>query len=943
MKWTSSLSSCLASVVLSFCVPCAASAADASPDFATQVAPLLTKYCVACHDAKEANGELVLESYERLMKGGEHGSPVVAGDPDKSLMVRLVERKAEPFMPPEGSKGPSADEIGVLRAWIKAGAKPSAKGITGMPTLVTPKIAAKGKVRRAVHAAAWSPKNDFVAVGRFGVVEIQTADGKSLRSLEGHTGRVNDLAISRDGRLLAVAAGEIGLAGEVTLWDAAKWERIATLRGHRDSVDTLDLSPDGTLLATGSYDQKITLWDLATRKPLRDLEGHTGAINDLAFHPSGKLLASAGSDRTIKLWDVATGQRLDTFGQPEKEQYAVAFTPDGRYVVGGGVDNRLRVWELAQQGKEGTSPLIYSRFAHEGPILKAIFSVDGKLLVTSGEDRALKFWETATFTPQRVVKGQSDWPSALALSPDTSTALVGRLDGSLERISLAGMNALTAQRTAPILKTAVPETPLDVPAEKLAEFPEVEPNETVAQATPLTAPAVAQGVLQPRDGLASDVDLYRFDAKRGDVWILETNAGRRGSPADTRVAVLDAAGQPVLRHLLQAVRASLIEFRPIDSSQEQVRLKNWEEMEINQFLYMNGEVGKFHRMPEGPDSGFWLYAVGGKRRTWFDTNPMVHALDDTCYVVEAYPPGTPLVDNGLPVFPLIYENDDDGERKLGGDSKLTFTAPADGTYYAKVSDVRGFGGKEFVYSLTIRRPRPDFVVTVGGKGATLAKGSGQRLTFSLDRIDGFDGDVTIEIAGLPPGFSAATPVVVQGTQVEARGVLNVTAEAVAPAKEAWDQVTVRATATVAGKPVTKDLGNLGELKLADKPKVLVELLTDPAAKAAGSDGLPVQEIVVSPGRQTSAIVRIERNGAAGDLRFDVDNLPHGVIVDDLGLNGITLLPGQTERRIFISARDWVPETTRLVYAVCRSEGNQTSTPVLFRVKANRSVASTESK
>ena len=914
-----------------------ADAAEAPPDFATHVAPLLQKYCLACHDAKEANGEFILDGYERLMKGGEHGAPIVAGDPDKSLLVRLVERKAEPFMPPEGSKVPSAEEIGVLRAWIKAGAKPS-KGIASAPTLVTPKVAVKGNVRRAIHAASWSPTNSFVAIGRYGTVEIQSSDGKTLKVLEGHTGRVNDLAVSRDGKLLAVAAGETGLSGEATLWNTATWERAGTLRGHRDSIDAIDLSPDGTLLATGSYDQRITVWDLKTLKPLRNLDGHNGAINDLTFHASGRLLASAGSDRTIKLWDVATGTRLDTLGQPEKEQYAVAFTPDGRYVLGGGVDNRLRVWELTQGGKEGTNPLIYSRFAHEGPILKIVFSLDGKLLLTSGEDRSVKFWETSTFTPQRVSKGQADWPSALALSPDRQTALIGRLDGSLERLSLVDMGVLTAQQASPILKTIVPETPLDTPADKLPETPEAEPNNSVAQATPLAAPAVAQGVLQSADGKNTDVDLYRFEAKKGEVWILETNAARRNSPADTRLAVLDAAGKPVLRHLLQAVRASMIEFRPIDSSQEQVRVKNWEEMEINQFLYMNGEVGKFHRMPEGPDSGFWFYAIGGKRRTWFDTNPTVHAMDDPCYIVEAYPPGTPLVDNGLPVFPLLYENDDDSERKLGSDSRLTFTAPADGVYYVQVTDVRGFGGKEYVYSLSIRRPRPDFNVSIGGKGATVGKGSGQRLTFTVDRVDGFDGDVTLDIEGLPSGFSAATPVVIQGTQVEARGVLNVTAEASAPPKEAWDAVKVRATATVAGKPFTKDLGNLGEIKLADKPKVLVRLELDPAARTGATDGQPVAEIVVTPGRQTSAFVRIERNGAAGDLRFDVDNLPHGVIVDDLGLNGITLLPGQTERRIFISARDWVPETTRLVYAICRSEGNQASVPVLFRVKAERSVA-----
>jgi len=42
-----------------------------------------------------------------------------------------------------------------------------------------------------------------------------------------------------------------------------------------------------------------------------------------------------------------------------------------------------------------------------------------------------------------------------------------------------------------------------------------------------------------------DVDLFRFDAKAGQTWIIETMAAQRGSPADTRIEVLRADGKPV--------------------------------------------------------------------------------------------------------------------------------------------------------------------------------------------------------------------------------------------------------------------------------------------------------------------------------------------------------------------------------------------------------------
>ena len=76
----------------------------------------------------------------------------------------------------------------------------------------------------------------------------------------------------------------------------------------------------------------------------------------------------------------------------------------------------------------------------------------------------------------------------------------------------------------------------------------------------------------------------------------------------------------------------------------------------------------------------------------------------------------------------------------------------------------------------------------------------------------------------------------------------------------------------------------------------------------------------------------KRSGEKGVLRFDVENLPHGVIVDSLGLNGITLIEGQESVEIFIKAESWVPEQDRLAYAACRDAGKQASLPVLVHVR-----------
>ncbi|MBT6498026.1 MAG: hypothetical protein HOL01_26225 [Planctomycetaceae bacterium] len=922
-------------------------AADApAVDFRKQVAPIFTKYCTGCHSADDANGELNLASHTALMRGGENGAVIVPGKPEKSRLILSLEKKIEPFMPPEDEKAPTAAEIAILKAWIKAGAK-APVGSDGLPLpLTVPKVKVVGQPRKPIHALAYSPNAKQVAVARYGNVELlSAADRKSMSMLAGLTGQVNNVGFSADGRLLFTAAGEPGLFGEATLWDAVSGKRLHTLRGHTDCLYAADLNNTGTILVTGGYDQAIKLWDAKTGAELRTLNGHNGAIFGLAFHPSGKFLASASGDFTVKLWDVATGKRLETRNEPTKGQNTVTFSPDGKWLAAGGIDNRIRIWKMTERG---TAEITYSRFAHDAPILKLVFSPDGRQLISSAEDRTIKIWETGEFTQVAVLEKQPDWVAALAVARDNKSLLVGRMDGSLVTYPL-GLKAGGGETAKPITDAVVSTAPSGEPV-KMAEVKEAEPNDQANQATPLSIPAIADGMLMAADSKQADVDLYRFDVKKGDVWIAETRAARDKSPADTKIEILHADGRPVERLRLRAVRDSYITFRPINSAQLNVRVKNWEEMQLNQYMYISGEISKLFRMPQGPDSGFVFYSVGGKRHCYFDTSATSHARDEPAYIVEPFLPGTKLADNGLPIFPLYFANDDDGERKLGNDSKLTFTAPADGTYLVRVTDVRGIGGKDFKYRLTVRRPAPDFDVTIGGQNATVGVGSGQRLTFKLNRRDNYGGPVQIDVTGLPTGFSCPSPLVIEAGHLEARGVINASAELVAPQKESkkkdekkkdgkqspqpdFSKVRITATAMIGDREVTKEVGNLGTIKLAARPKVIVHLNPD-NPEVSPSAG----ELVIAPGTTITAMLSIERNGFDGDLKFDVDNLPHGVIVDNIGLSGILVRAGETRRQIFLTASDWVPETTRTFHAVSQGQGNLASGTLTLHVRRNGTLA-----
>ncbi len=892
-----------------------------APDFNRHVLPLFRKYCVGCHNSQDAEGGVILQDFARSMKGGDDGVVIVAGKSDESRLWKVITAQDETRMPPKGKPAPTPEELVVIKTWINAGAKPPAD--SNPSGLVTPKIQPRKPVKEAITSVAISPDGQFTALARTHRVDVISPAG--TQQLTGQTGTINEIQFSADGQWLCVAGGEPGFYGEATLWRTSDWSRGPVFSGHDDTIYSAQLNSDASLLATGSHDRKMITWNVATGRAVHTFLGHNDAIYSLSFSPSQKLLATASGDRTVKLWDVATGQRLDTFSQPSKDQTTVAFSPNGQFVAAGGADARIRIWSVSETGREGTNPILYARFAHEGPILKVVYSPDGRLLASSSEDLRIKIWETKTYTQVAVLERQTDWTAALAFSPDRRHLLVGRMNGEHKLYPIQPEWA-DARNDLQRLKETVDVAPSSL-VETANSLTEVEPNDLPAEATGISIPCVVKGELKSARGSTTDIDYYQIHAKAGDQFVVETRASQDGSLADTKLEILHANGQPVIRALLQAVRDSWINFRPIDSSSPDVRLEFWEEMDLNQLVYMNGEVCKTFRAPQGPDSGYQLYSVSGKRRDYFDTSATAHAKDEPVYIVEAYAPDSKIVDNGLPVFPLYYANDDDAERKLGKDSRLIFRVPTDGSYLVKVTDVRGFSGDKFAYSLVIRRPRPDFAVTVNTMNPKIPAGSGQRLKFTLTRMDDFDGPVRLDLAGIPEGFSASSHVVIEAGMYETTSVLTASKDAPVPTPADLERITVLATAEVAGELVTRTVGGLGEVKLEKPAPIRVSLVPDDPRYTAADKSL-----VIEPGTTITAKIVVERNGHDDDIRFDVDNLPHGIIVDNIGLSGVLVRKQETERQIFLTARPWVAETDRMIHAVSQGVGLQASPAIRLTVR-----------
>ncbi|MHC4995645.1 MAG: c-type cytochrome domain-containing protein [Planctomycetota bacterium] len=98
------------------------SAASAAVDFEKQILPFFKDRCFDCHGPDKDKGDLRLDTKEFILKGGETGDTLVAGDPAASELLFRVELSADDddIMPPKGDPL-TKEQIQLLTDWIKEG------------------------------------------------------------------------------------------------------------------------------------------------------------------------------------------------------------------------------------------------------------------------------------------------------------------------------------------------------------------------------------------------------------------------------------------------------------------------------------------------------------------------------------------------------------------------------------------------------------------------------------------------------------------------------------------------------------------------------------------------------------------------------------------------------------------------------------------------------
>jgi len=122
---------------------------------------------------------------------------------------------------------------------------------------------------------------------------------------------------------------------------------VRTLTGHTNKVNHVAVSIDGSLVATASNDNTAMIWKRSGSAPNTILRGHIFPLELVALSADNRFAVTASRDETARLWDIATGRELLKWHTRTRWMDSLGFSADGRTVIGTG-EGQSYTWDISR-------------------------------------------------------------------------------------------------------------------------------------------------------------------------------------------------------------------------------------------------------------------------------------------------------------------------------------------------------------------------------------------------------------------------------------------------------------------------------------------------------------------------------------------------------------------------------------------------------------------
>jgi WD40 repeat protein len=326
------------------------------------------------------------------------------------------------------------------------------------PALQRPAPSALWTVRAhptGAGALAWSPDGSLLATGGArGLVQLwDSVTGRPVTQWGGHSLEVSGLAWSPDGRSLASCSYDnslrvVTLKAEDPTDEASRassWQRGVhrAVQSNPADLNALAWSRDGRFLAVGAGDGVVSVWDAPTLREASSLrmrallKSHSGGVNSVAWLPSAGAasgavpeVVSGGADGTLRVWSlklgngVASSSASERINLPTGASVLAAVSPSGAIATGSG--------PLVQLRSAGTGKVERSFVLDKASVRSLAFAPQRDLLAVGTYQFSVRLFNARTASADVTLTGLSSEVRALAWSPDGKKLAAIGADGTLK-------------------------------------------------------------------------------------------------------------------------------------------------------------------------------------------------------------------------------------------------------------------------------------------------------------------------------------------------------------------------------------------------------------------------------------------------------------------------------------------------------------------------------
>lgn len=198
-----------------------------------------------------------------------------------------------------------------------------------------------------VIAVAFSPDGKLIATGggepsRSGELKVWNAETGDLvlTVKDAHSDTIYSLEFSPDGKQLA----SCGADRFVKVFDVADGKFVRSFEGHTHHVLGVTWRSDGRMLVSSGADNVVKVWDTRTGDQVRTIQGFNKEVTSVHFAGEGDGVLVSSGDQRVRLTNAASGGNIRDFAGATDYIYSAAQSADGKVILAGGADSVLRIW-----------------------------------------------------------------------------------------------------------------------------------------------------------------------------------------------------------------------------------------------------------------------------------------------------------------------------------------------------------------------------------------------------------------------------------------------------------------------------------------------------------------------------------------------------------------------------------------------------------------------